>query len=326
MDLGGAGGDGPKVGADVGVAADVGGKGFAGDRAEVAAERCDLDLAGFAADALGEAEDLADEGGAALGAFFEHHAEQEIAGGGDVRAEQRHAQENRREDVGDVVGDAGGESGDACEGWGAGAFGACAEGAFDGGNEALERVLEDVMGGAFPDGRDGALFPQRGGGKTHGVSGVWGRASSGVPRPLNAGRVKSDRIRSEAERPSRAAKSRGWWRGQWGTRTVSSGEVRGPRRRERVCPQGAEAPRADGVSAADDGERDFDAPHPRERAAGPRRRGRGATIAVAGAERGCVSRGSRIKDAVTRGLASGRAIWRGSPARATRGRRGGFGG
>ncbi len=53
VDLGGAGGDGPKVGADAGVAADVGGKGFAGDRAEVAAERCDLDLAGFAADAPG---------------------------------------------------------------------------------------------------------------------------------------------------------------------------------------------------------------------------------------------------------------------------------
>lgn len=81
MDLGGAGGDGPKDGADVGVAADVGGKGFAGDRAEVAAERCDLDLAGFAAEALGGAEGLADEGGAALGGFFEHRAEQEIAGG-----------------------------------------------------------------------------------------------------------------------------------------------------------------------------------------------------------------------------------------------------
>ncbi len=53
VDLGGAGGDGPEVGADAGVAADVGGKGFAGDRAEVAAERCDLDLAGFAADAPG---------------------------------------------------------------------------------------------------------------------------------------------------------------------------------------------------------------------------------------------------------------------------------
>ena len=57
------------------------------------------------------------------------------------------------------MGDAGGESGDAYEGGGAGAFGACAEGAFDGGDEALEPVLEDVMGGAFPDGREGALFP-----------------------------------------------------------------------------------------------------------------------------------------------------------------------
>ena len=35
----------------------------------------------------GEAADLADEGGAAPGAFFEYRAEPEIAGGGDVRAE-----------------------------------------------------------------------------------------------------------------------------------------------------------------------------------------------------------------------------------------------
>jgi hypothetical protein len=190
VDLGGAGGDGPEVGGDAGVEADVFGQGLASDHAEVAEEVCDMDLAGFAAAALGEAKDLADEAGAALGVFLEHRAELEIAGGGDVLGEHRHAHEPRREDGGEVGGDAGGEPADAgealgaaevvhevpvfgevggdgeagfafaqgvCSGAAAAAFGAFARGALDGGDAAFERVLEEVIGGAFLDGRDGAF-------------------------------------------------------------------------------------------------------------------------------------------------------------------------
>lgn len=159
MDLGGAGGDGPKVGADAGVQRMFGGK--VSRVTVLRSPRSGVTWTWRASPPKPWAERRVWRTRAApRSAVFSNIARSRRSpGGGDVRAEQRRAQENRREDVGDVVGDAGGESGDACEGWGAGAFGACAEGAFDGGDEALERVLEDVMGGAFPDGRDGAFFP-----------------------------------------------------------------------------------------------------------------------------------------------------------------------
>jgi len=119
VDLGGVGLDGPEVGGDVVVEGDRFREGFLNERGDVAEEVFDLDDAVAAVGAVGEAEDLADEGGAAFGAFFEGGDEADVVGIRRVVTQHGSGEEHGREDVVEVVGDAGGEHAEAFEALGA---------------------------------------------------------------------------------------------------------------------------------------------------------------------------------------------------------------
>ena len=69
VNLGGVGGVGPGVGADIFFVGDVFREGLAVDGREIFDEVLEVDLAEFAADALGKVEDLSDEAGARWALF-----------------------------------------------------------------------------------------------------------------------------------------------------------------------------------------------------------------------------------------------------------------
>lgn len=119
MNLGGVRLDGPEIGRDVVVENDRFRKSFLDERGDVAQEVFDLDDAMTAIGAVSEAEDLADESGAAFGAFLESGDHADIAGVGRVVAQHGGREEHGREDVVEVVRDAGGEHAEAFEALGA---------------------------------------------------------------------------------------------------------------------------------------------------------------------------------------------------------------